>query len=479
MTGYTREELIGKTSQQLGMVVDEESQDQIAEEIMEKGRTHGRELSIRQKDGTIRHGLFFGEIIQHHNSRFFLTLMIDITRQRALEEERLEMQKKLQRARRMESLGILAGGIAHDFNNLLTVSLGHADLALEKIPGTSQAIENIHHIQTASRTAAELCRQMLAYAGRGKFTLEKFDPGSFLLEIGKTLRTSISPRASLTIDSAPGLPLIEGDRTELAYVCNSLVVNSSESFKGGGGSIILTAGEVNCTGKDFQDVLVEGTPAGGRHIYIEVSDNGCGMDSGTLERLFEPLFTTKFAGRGLGMSATMGIVLGHRGFLTVNSHVNRGTIVRVYLPLAAVDEDPPSMKEVPGDAGGNTILLVDDEEMLLTLGGKLLEKLGYNVLTASNGVEALEVYSRNRDSICLTILDLTMPEMDGEETFNEMNRLYGPVNILMTSGYSNGEIEKRFMSRGLLGVIQKPYSSALLKGKLQSLASQGLIPEPV
>jgi PAS domain S-box-containing protein len=404
-----------------------------------------------------------------------LAIVRDITALVSAQNERIEMEKRFQHAQKLESLGILAGGIAHDFNNLLMSILGHADLALDQLSPTSPARKNIEQIETASRRAADLCAQMLAYSGRGRFIIETFDVSALLEEMVHLLKASVSKKAALSLHTDATLPGVRGDATQIRQVVMNLVINASEAIGDAAGVIDVSTGTCRCSATDLRDARSVGEPADGVYVCIEVRDTGCGMDEATLDRLFDPFFTTKFAGRGLGMAAVLGIVQGHNGVLTVDSRTGAGSRFRVLLPAAESDQvpEPATDREVPAAKPGGRVLLVDDEDTIRELGQQMLECIGLEVVTASDGREALSVYERERDAIDLVLLDLTMPHMDGGETLHELRRIDPDVRVVMSSGYSTHEMEARFADRGLLGIIQKPYSLAELRQRLYPLMGRG------
>ena len=396
----------------------------------------------------------------------------DITRRKKTEAERLELERRLMEARKLESLGVLAGGIAHDFNNLLTIILGNADLVVDDLPPSSPFVPSLLEIGKASHRAAELCNQMLAYAGKGRILIETIDLRRLLQETASLLRSSIPGKIVMNLNLAEELPCMKGDATQIRRIAMNLITNASEAIGERGGIITISTGVVEgateyLSGMDF------GRDCGNeRYIRLEVSDTGSGMEKETLSRIFEPFFTTKFTGRGLGLAATMGIVRGHNGALKVESTPGKGTIFKILFPAAEIEVE--AVCGGKGTAakkwrGSGCMLLVDDEENLRTLGKAMLERLGFEAVTAGDGHEAVKVYRERKEQIRFVLLDLTMPGMDGEEAFSELRRIDPGVRIIMASGYSEHELSERFAGKGVDGFVNKPYTLDVLRERIQSL----------
>jgi PAS domain S-box-containing protein len=407
------------------------------------------------------------------NLERIVDISVDITERKRLEQERRTMELRLQEAQRLESLGVLAGGIAHDFNNILMAIMGHADLALDELPPLAPARENLAEITAASKRAAELCGQMLAYAGKGRTEPRPLSLRELVEETLHMLRTGVSKKCMLSVNLEKDLPSVYGDPYQLRQVLINLVTNASEAIGDRGGTITIAAGTVDCTEAYFSQCYAAGTRTPGTYAFLEVTDTGCGIDPRDIQRIFEPFFTTKFAGRGLGLPVVLGIVRAHNGALRVRSEQGKGSTFTVILPVARGSED--TTRPDNGTTkwqGEGTILLVDDEEGVRTVCAKLLRRLGLRVLTASDGRQAVEVYRRQQAGIAAVLMDLTMPRMNGEEARWELRKINPDVRVILASGYSENEIASRFAGKGLAGHLQKPYSLA----KLRSLLS-GLLPE--
>ena len=400
-----------------------------------------------------------------------------IAESKQAEEEKLALERQVRHAQKLESLGVLAGGIAHDFNNILMAILGNADLALDELSPMSPARGSIRDIEKAAKRAAKLVKQMLAYSGKGRFVVEPIDVGGLIEEISHLLEVSISKKSVLKHNLAENLPTFDGDVTQIRQVIMNLITNASEAIGDKSGVIALSTGAMDCDRAYLDDInevvrasLDEPLPEG-VYTYIEVADTGCGMDAQTIEKVFDPFFTTKFTGRGLGMSAVLGIVRGHRGALKIYSEVGKGTTFKILFPANELPDNGFAVRrkdqaEGKDWRGSGTVLIVDDEETVCAVGKQILERMGFSVLTAPDGREALKVFREHADEIVCVLLDLTMPHMDGEEAFREMRYLHPDVTVILCSGYNEQDATQRFAGKGLAGFIQKPYNMAVLREKL-------------
>lgn len=382
----------------------------------------------------------------------------DVTFYRRAQEERKRLEGRMQHAQKLESLGVLAGGIAHDFNNLLVGILGNASLALMDIPTESPLHEVVKDIETTALRAADLTKQMLAYSGRGRFIVRPLELSGLVEEMAHLLQTVISKRATLHLDLARELPLVEGDATQVRQVVMNLITNASDALDGLDGEIVVTTGLTDCDGAAPRTEFSDMAPDPGPYVFVEVRDTGHGMPEETLARIFEPFFSTKFTGRGLGLAATLGIVRGHRGTIRVESTPGAGTIFRVLFPVMAVESANEPADEVTGAApGSGAVLVVDDDATVRSVAGHMLTRRGYDVLTAVDGVDALEVFTRERERLSLVFVDLTMPRMGGEEVIRKMKRLDPAVRVILMSGFSEQELARKVTEEHIVAFIQKPF----------------------
>jgi PAS domain S-box-containing protein len=395
----------------------------------------------------------------------------DVTERRRAEADRLRLEQQVHQTQKLESLGVLAGGIAHDFNNILTAILGFAEIALLDLPDGSPARESIDKIEHAARRAADLSRQMLAYSGKGRFVVEPLDLGHVVRDMRPLLEASITKRARLSFDVAEPLPAISADATQLRQIVLNLVTNASEALGDTDGSIDVSIDARDCTPADFGNAVIGAGPdhVGGHYVVLTVADSGSGMDPLVQSRIFEPFFSTKFTGRGLGLSCVAGIVVGHGGVLQLDSVVGRGSRFTIYLP--ACDAPIPERAPGPPVAGAaqqtpGRILLVDDEESIRALGAAMLRRLGYEPVLAVDGRDAIERCREPGNGIDCVVLDLTMPRMDGEQTLHEIRKINPGLPVVLSSGYTEASLVGRFDGAGFSGFVQKPYKMAELNAAI-------------
>ena len=398
-----------------------------------------------------------------------LATVRDIGERKEADERRSRFELKMQQAQKLESLGVLAGGIAHDFNNLLMAILGNADLALMEMAPLAPLRHNISEIVKASRRAADLCSQMLAYAGKGKFVIRSVNINDLVADMSHMLAISVSKKVTLRFELANHMPAVEADSTQIQQIIMNLVINASEAIGDNDGVVSLTTGVQQCAESFFRDSLWGTIRPEGEYAFVEVADTGVGIAPDDLFRIFEPFYSTKFTGRGLGLAAVQGIVNSHRGAIKLTSELGKGSRFRILLPASAKPMASVAAKEQPLVKGVGTILLVDDEEAIRTITGKMLEAIGYTVIMATDGYEAVQLVTAQRTSITCVLLDLNMPRMNGEETYSEIRKLAPALPILISSGYGEQDILARFSDKRDVGVIQKPYQMASLREKLHEI----------
>ncbi len=395
----------------------------------------------------------------------------DITKEKAAEAEQAKFEQKIQETQKLESLGVLAGGIAHDFNNLLTGILGHASLAKLEFPGNPILFEHLDQVEKSSQRAAELCRQMLAYAGKGRFIVQNLDVTVLVEEITSLLQLSISKKAVLRFQLTHGLPPVAGDATQIRQILMNLVINASDAIGERSGVICLSTGIMRADKAYLSGTHLAPDLAEGDYVFIEVSDNGTGMSKETLARIFDPFFTTKFTGRGLGLAAVLGIVRSHKGALKVYSEEGRGSTFKLLLPCAEGPVAPLDFRgqQAAGWSSQGTVLVVDDEETVRAVSARLLESFGFKTLLAHDGRDAIEKFKAHEQAITLVLMDLTMPHMDGEQAFRELRKLKPSVRVLLMSGFNEQDAINRFTGKGLSGFIQKPFKRDELQTKLRGI----------
>ncbi len=405
--------------------------------------------------------------------KYLLGISEDITERKLEEERQRAFERKLQETQKLESLGVLAGGIAHDFNNLLVSILGNVGLVLVDLEPDSPVREPVEQIKLAAQRAADLTRQMLAYSGKGRFVMQRINLNSVITEITQLLQVSISKNASLKFNLAPNLPPIEGDVTQIRQVLMNLIVNASDAIGDKQGIISLTTGTVYADHDYFMGSFMAPDLPEGQYAYVQVTDDGSGMDKETQQKIFDPFFTTKFTGRGLGLAAVLGIVRGHKGAIKVYSEPGQGSVFRVLLPVKEMPhETEKPLNETLKPKGNGTVLVIDDEEVVRNVTKRMLSRIGYNPLLAEDGPSGTEIYKHNKENIVCVMLDMTMPRMSGEETLARLKEINPDVRVLLMSGYSEQEASNRFNGKGVSGFMQKPYTPQDLQEKLSEILEQ-------
>jgi len=397
--------------------------------------------------------------------------MRDLTELNEAQREKMRMDQKLQEAQKLESLGVFAGGIAHDFNNLLTSILGNVNLAQMEMPSMSPLHPYLEDVEKASIRAADLCKQMLAYSGRGRFVIKRIDLSALVDEMVQLLQVSINKTAILNFNLSQGLPAIAADPTQIRQIVMNLVINASEAIGEKGGNVSIATGLMRVDREYLKETYLAPEIPEGDYVYIEVSDSGCGMDRATRDRIFDPFYTTKFTGRGLGLAAVLGIVRGHKGTLKVYSEPERGSTFKLLLPCddGTAEDAKQELPSLAKTRGEGLVLVVDDEETVRATAARMLESAGYTTRLAANGKEGLERFNEEPGTFRLVLLDLTMPHMDGVDTFRELRRVRPEIRVILMSGYNKQEAVDRFTGKGLAGFVQKPFQIQALLGKVKEV----------
>ncbi len=455
MLGYDPAEMIGRRFQDFQDPEVSRRDSQVHARILAEGVPFPHyETVLRHKDGHAVHVCANAILIRDDEGRIVGTTGTsqDITERRRTEEA-------MRHAQKLESLGVLAGGIAHDFNNLLVGILGNAGLAERELAASSPIRAYLANIARAAQRAADLTRQLLAYTGKGQFLIGPIQINDLVQDMVELLRVSLPKKVALRLELAEGLPPIRGDSGQIQQIVLNLVTNGAEAVDRPSGLVTISTGIRTLDRASIAHHHAGWNVEPGSFVFLEVSDDGCGMPPQVLDRIFDPFFTTKETGRGLGLAAILGIVRGHRGAIHVYSEVGGGSSFKVFLPSDHTPaEEAPPIPEASVFRGTGTILIVDDSPEVLVAAQLILENAGFQVVIAPGGAEAAEAVGARPDEFAAVLLDMTMPGMTGEETFRELRRLRPDLRIVLSSGYNQLEALHRFVGRGLAGFIQKPYT---------------------
>ncbi len=389
--------------------------------------------------------------------------------------ERKQIEERLLRSQKLESLGMISGGVAHDFNNLLATILGNSSLAADALSREHPAFRPLCEVQVASRRASELTRQMLAYAGRGSFSIRPVDVSNTIREIGSLLETTISKKVQLHFDLAPGLPFVDGDDGQLQQIIMNLVINASEAVGENPGEIRVSTRRL----ENFE--TLPGAKRANHYVALEIRDTGCGMSEETKARIFDPFFTTKTNGRGIGLATVLNIIRNHHGALLVDSELGRGTTFRVILPAGESQPSPrPRPENTAHEAlwGSETILVADDDEGIRRMNRAALERFGYKVLLAADGEEAVRLFRQHHAEIAVVLLDWAMPVMNGDEALLRMLEIDPAARVLMSSGYAETGTLRRGGQSLIAGFVQKPYTTSHIIERLRRIIDSTTIQKP-
>ena len=482
LTGYEAAELIGNQVVTYGSLIHPEDEAYV-NEVVQRGlaanETYELTYRIIDRQGALKWVWEQGRG-DYRDGRFEAIegFIYDITEQVRAQEERQALEKQVLEAQKLESLGVLAGGIAHDFNNLLQTMLGFAELAELQTGPDHPAQECITRVMEAASRAADLTRQMLAFAGRGKFVISDADVSEQVDGMASLLEGSVSKSITFVRELEQGLPKIPVDIGQFHQVVMNLVTNAAEAVGEAGGRLVLRTGIRDCDADYLArsavgfDAVADG-PVPGSYVYIEVEDEGCGMDAETAARIFEPFYTTKFVGRGLGLAAVQGIIRGHNGALIIESEVGRGTTMRALFPVVPCVGDPEivpaSGRSTPDGDYEPLVLVIDDEMELRRVICETLTRRGFRVITAGDGNQGLERFAARCEEIDCVLLDVVMPNMGGEECMRRLQELSPHARVVLMSGWTESEIERRFTGCTYAGLLAKPFRAGQLLGILDEV----------
>jgi PAS domain S-box-containing protein len=405
-----------------------------------------------------------------------VSVIMDITERKRLEDERIRLNEQLLHAQKLESLGVLAGGIAHDFNNLLVAVLGNASLLANRLPPGSPLLEYAQGIEVAARRAADVAHQMLAYSGKGRFVTALVDVTALLEETADLLRIGAARNVTLVRELRHDLPKFKADPTQVRQVVMNLLTNASEAFDGNSGHIVLRTGVMDVDHEFLASCMGGGEATPGRFVYIEVTDYGVGMTPEIVEKIFDPFFTTKFTGRGLGLAAVFGIVRGHRGAISVESRLGEGTTFRVLFPAEASDgveasdvrrtaeSTPPSSRADRRQASG-LALVVDDERAVRRIARRMLETLGFSVVEVAHGEGAVEILEERHREFAVVLMNVSIPHIGGRGVLDALRERSIAIPVILASGYEMGSAELQGLGPDVT-ILPMPFSYDELAGAL-------------
>ena len=474
MLGYSSDEMRGKNTRGFTAAATIEKMDQIYEQIQKTGEP----VQVTDYDAVGRDGasiaLELTAALMRNadgNPIGFRGVLRDVSERKDAEAEKRKLETQVRQAQKMESIGTLAGGIAHDFNNILMGIQGNASLMLLKTKKGEVNYEKLKNIETYVENGTELTKQLLGFARRGKYYAIATDLNN-VIDRSASMFGRTKKEIRMHSDLQPELWTVEVDRGQIEQALLNLYVNAWQAMPQGGDLYLKTENII--LDADFANSMPYKVEAGD-YIKITVTDTGSGIDKETRERIFEPFFTTKEMGRGtgLGLASVYGIIKGHGGYINVYSEEEAGTTFTIYLPASGKAVQQEKIEPVATvSKGSGTVLLIDDEEMIIKVGEELLQELGYNVLVARSGQRAIELYKKYTDKIDLVIMDLIMPGMGGGETFDRLKEINPDVKVLLSSGYSINGQASEILERGCDGFIQKPFNINQLSEKIQTIFGQ-------
>jgi len=471
VTGYRRGDLLGRPIPELGLFAGPEQVRGMMRTLGGGSGIHGMETTYTQASGEPGVALIYAEPIVLGGESCAIWQGVDVTASRRAEAEHRRLTEQVMRARRLEGLGVLAGGVAHDFNNLLVAIRGNAELARLQLDTSHPARELVEDLDRAADRAADLVRSLLTYAGAGRAETEPVDLAALVRETLRILRSRLVSRLRVELPEAEEGAWVQGDSTQLGQVVMNLVTNATEALESDDGEVCVRVGAVRLSRDELDACLLTGGVEPGEYVLLEVADTGRGMSPDILEQIFDPFYTTKFQGRGLGLAGVLGAVRGHGGTLRVSSQLGQGTVFRVFLPpgeraARGAGEGSPAPERGPGRA---TVLVVDDERPVRTVAAHMLEARGFTVGVAASGSEALERVERAPGEYDAVLLDLTMPGLSGEETFRSLRRIRGDLAVVFMSGHGPEDVAVRLCEETGVRHVAKPFRMETLAARLHDV----------
>jgi PAS domain S-box-containing protein len=450
--GYGRQELVGQRLWEIEAARDTPALRAALEQTRDQHAARFPDMIFKMKGGRAIQTEIIANVYDEGDRRAIQLNIRDLT-------ERRKFERELQETQKLESLGLLAGGIAHDFNNLLSGVIVNADLVYGEMPVDDPLRTHLRAIIRASEQAAKLTQQLMAYAGKGRFFVERIHLSDLMRDILALVQTSIPRTVDVRLDLTPDLPLILADAGQMQQLVMNLIINAGEAIGfGNPGTVEVRTGYRELTAAEIRANFTSEALTPGSYVWLEVKDTGSGMDEATKAKIFDPFFTTKFTGRGLGLAAVSGILRALRGAIRVYSTPGHGTTFYVLFPAVAPEVSPKQVERAPKvRRGSGTILVIDDEDVTRQAARAALQKTGFEVLLAENGQAGVDLFREQSGRISLVILDLTMPVMGGEQAFDLLRAIQPKVPILLASGYDETDAVARTADKDFAGFLQKPF----------------------
>jgi PAS domain S-box-containing protein len=471
VTGWSATEVIGKTAEDLEIWENPAERQKLLDGISQKGKIKNLEAKFRLKDGRLITALMSAILIRLHDRPHILTIARDISELKSAQEEREQLKTQLIQAQKMEAIGTLAGGIAHDFNNILGAIIGYAEMALYDTRPDSMEHYNIDQVLKAGHRAKDLVKQILAFSRKSEQNKQIISLTPIVKEALNLLRASLPTTIEIEQHIEPNLDAIYADPTQIHQVMMNLCANAGHAMADSGGILSVSLQNVDLRANA---AALHPDLNAGPYVKLSIGDSGHGMDAGTMDRIFDPYFSTKAQdkGTGMGLAVVHGIVIGHGGSIHVDSTPGQGSRFDIFFPIMERQSvsETEELKALP--TGDECILLVDDEESLIDLGTNMLKKLGYRVKTSTRPVEALDMFRADPESFDLVISDMTMPSMTGDILSVELRQIRADIPIIICTGYSERINEQKAEALGIQGLIMKPFTIRRLAKSVRKILDE-------
>jgi PAS domain S-box-containing protein len=460
LTKYSRKEIIGKTTTEIGFY-SHNDRARFLKELQASGEVNGLEMDFKAKDGAILNGIMFSRVIRISDNSFILTIFLDVTEQK-------QLQAQLQQAQKMESIGTLAGGIAHDFNNILYSMIGYTELALDDIEKGSQLYNNLKEVLIAGNRAKDLVRQILTFSRQADQELKPLKIQLVVREALKLIRSSLPSSIEINQNISNTCGFVLADATQIHQVAMNLLTNAYHALEDKGGKVDITLKEIELDVDDLKDPAMIPGP----YVCLTVADTGTGIDESIMDRIFEPYYSTKVKGKGTGLGLAMvhGIVKSCGGNISVYSEPGKGTTFHVYLPVIQAQAETRETQDISTvETGKERILVVDDEEQIVRMIQQMLERLGYHVTARTSSIETLEAFRSAPDKFDLVITDMTMPNMTGVHLSQKLIEIRPDIPVIICTGFSERISEHKAKAMGIRGYVMKPVVRSELANKIREV----------